>query len=55
MDSKHIFCLRERHMSMNNIIVESEKINPKTIKVVKVRKEKCDICGRGINHNFLLC
>ena len=35
-----------RQYSNTNKLVEYEKINPKTKKLVKIEKGKCDICGR---------
>ena len=40
------YCLGGRHYSNTNNIVEYEKVNPGTKKLVKIIKGQCDICGR---------
>ena len=39
-------------MSNTYSIVESEKLNPKTKKLVKIIKGKCGICGRIKSQTF---
>ena len=39
-------CVGGRHKSNTNNIIEYEKINSKTKKLVKVIKGPCKICGR---------
>ena len=46
------YCLGGRHYSNTNNIVEYEKLNPKTKKLVKVVKGKCAICGRNKSQIF---
>ena len=46
------YCLGGRHMSNTNSIVEYEKINPKTEKLVKIIKGTCSICGRNKSQIF---
>ena len=46
------YCLGGRHYSNTKNIVEYEKINPKTKKLVKVIKGICDICGRNKSQIF---
>ena len=41
------WCVGGRHKSNTNNIVEYEKVNPRTIKLVKIFNGKCDICGRN--------
>ena len=52
MDSKQIYCLGGRHKFNTIDIIEYEKRNPKTNKVVEVRKGKCDICGQPKSQIF---
>ena len=40
------WCVGGRHMSDTNNISQYEKVNPRTKKLVKIIKGKCDICGR---------
>ena len=40
------YCLGGRHYSNTKNIVEYEKVNHRTKKLVKVIKGICDICGR---------
>ena len=40
------WCVGGRHKSNTNNIVEYEKVNPRTKKLVKVIKGTCIICGR---------
>ena len=49
---KKTYCLGGRHYSNTNNIIEYEKINPKTKKLVKIIKGNCYICGRNKSQNF---
>ena len=40
------------HYSNTNNIIEYEKVNPKTKKLVKIIKETCSICGRNKSQIF---
>ena len=40
-------CLGGCHYSNTNNIIEYEKVNPRTKKLVKVIKGSCSICGRN--------
>ena len=46
------YCLGGRHYSKTNKLVEYEKVNPKTKKLIKIIKGKCDICGRAKSQIF---
>ena len=46
------YCLGVCHYSNTNNIVEYEKVNPRTKKLVKVIKGICDICGRNKSQIF---
>ena len=46
------WCLGGRHYSNTNNITEYEKKNPKTKKLVKIIKGKCDICNRNKSQIF---
>ena len=46
------WCVGGRHKSDTKNIVEYEKINPKTKKLVKVIKGTCSICGRNKSQIF---
>ena len=46
------YCLGGRHMSNTNNIVEYEKVNPKTKKLVKIMKGTCTICGHNKSQIF---
>ena len=41
-----------RHKSNTNNIIETEKVNPKTKKLVKIIKGTCSICGRNKSQIF---
>ena len=41
------WCVGGRHKSNTNNIVEYEKVNPRTKKLVKVIKGTCSICGKA--------
>ena len=47
-----IYCLGGRHYSNTNNIVEYEKINPRTKKLVKILRGTCRICGRNKSQIF---
>ena len=49
---KQLYCVGRRHFFNANTINEYEKVNPKTNKVVKFRKRKCDLCGRNKTMKF---
>ena len=40
------WCVGGRHYSNTSSIIEYEKVNPKTKKLVKIVKSICSICGR---------
>ena len=46
------YCLGGRQYSNTNNIIEYEKINPRTKKLVKIIKGNCDICGRNKSQIF---
>ena len=46
------YCSGGRHMSITNKIVEYEKVNPKTKKLVKIIKGGCSVCGRNKSQIF---
>ena len=46
------YCLGGRHYSNTNNLVEYEKKNPKTKKLVEVIKGTCNICGRKRSQIF---
>ena len=46
------WCVGGRHKSDTRNSIEYEKANPKTKKVVKVIKGKCDNCGRNKSQIF---
>ena len=46
------FCLGGRQYSNTNNIVEYEKVNPRTKKLVKVIKGICDNCGNNKSQIF---
>ena len=50
MDSKQIFFMGGWHLSLTNNWIEYEEIKPE--KVVKVKKGKCDFCGRSKTQTF---
>ena len=45
-------CVGGRHMSNTNIIIQFEKINPKTKKLVKIIRCNYNICGRSKSQIF---
>ena len=55
MDSKgkQIYCVGGRHYSNTKNIIEYQKLNPKSQKLVKVIKGTCNICGRNKSEIFL--
>ena len=46
------YYFRGRHYSKTNNIVEYEKVNPRTKKLVKIIKGTCSICGRNKSQFF---
>ena len=46
------YCLGGRHYSNTNNIVEYEKVNPRTRKLVKIIKGTCSICSRNKSQIF---
>ena len=44
---KKTWCVGGKHMSNSNNITQYEKVNPKTKKLVRVKKGTCSICGRN--------
>ena len=46
------WCVGGRHMSNTDNIVEYEKVNPRTKKLVKVIKGSCSICSRNKSQIF---
>ena len=46
------YCVGGKHYSNTNNIVEYEKVNPRTKKLVKVIKGICDICDRNKSQIF---
>ena len=46
------WCLGGRRYSNTNNIIEYEKVNPRTKKLVKVIKGTCSICGRNKSQTF---
>ena len=51
-DLKQTYSVGERHKSNAINIIENEKVNPKTQKIVKLRKRKCNFCGRFKSQTF---
>ena len=49
---KQTYCLGGRHYSNTIIIVEYEKMNPRTEKLVKFIKGTCSFCGRNRSQIF---
>ena len=45
------WCLGEKHYSNTKNIVEIEKVNSETKKLVKIIKGICSICGRNKTRN----
>ena len=41
------YCLGGRHYSDTINIIEYEKVNPKTKKLIKIIKGNCSICNRN--------
>ena len=46
------WCVGGRHMSNTNNITQYEKVNPKTKKLVKIKKGTCSICNRNKSQIF---
>ena len=49
---KQTYCVGGGRKCNTIDIIKDVKVNPKTNKIVKVRKGKCDICGRNISQSF---
>ena len=52
LDSKRKYCVSGRHMRNTYDIRTYEEVNPKTQKIVKVMKGKCDIFNRNKSKTF---
>ena len=46
------YCLGGRHYSDTNNIIQYEKVNPKTKKLVRIIKGTCSVCGRNKSQIF---
>ena len=46
------WCVGGRHYSNTNNITEYEKVNPRTMKLVKIIKGRCSICNRNKSQIF---
>ena len=46
------YCLGGRHYSNTNKIIQYEKVNPKTKKLVKIIRGECATCGRIKSQKF---
>ena len=46
------WCVGGRHYSNTNNLIQYEKANPGTKKIVKIIKRKCSYCGRNISQIF---
>ena len=46
------YCLGGRHYGNTNNIIEYEKVNPGTKKLVKILKGTCSFCGRNKSQIF---
>ena len=46
------YCLGGRHFSNTNNLTQYEKVNPRTKKLVKIIKGKCNICNRNKSQIF---
>ena len=46
------YCLGGRHYSNTNNIIQYEKINPRTKKLVKIIRAKCSVCNRDKSQIF---
>ena len=49
---KKTWCVGGKHKSNTNNVIEYEKVNPRTKKLVKIIKGTCDICGRNKSQIF---
>ena len=49
---KQTYCLGGLHYSNTINLVQYEKVNPRTKKLVKIKKGKCAICGRNKSEIF---
>ena len=41
------WCVGGQHYSNTNIVIQFEKVNPRTKKLVKIIKGRCSICDRN--------
>ena len=46
------WCVGGKHYSNTSNITQYEKVNPRTKKLVKIIKGKCDICNRNKSQIF---
>ena len=46
------WCVGGKHYSNTNNMFQSEKVTPKTKKLVKIIKGRCSICGRNKSQYF---
>ena len=46
------WCVGGKHYSNTNNIIEYEKVNPRTKKLVTIIKGQCDICRRNKSQIF---
>ena len=46
------WCVGGRHYSNTNIVIEYEKVNPKTKKLFKIIKGNCNVSGRNKSQSF---
>ena len=46
------WCVGGRHFSNTNNITQSEKVNPRNKKLVKIIKGSCSICARNKSQFF---
>ena len=52
MDSKQTHCVGGKHISRATDEIIKDKRNPKTDKIVRVKRGKCDVCGRAKSQVF---
>ena len=46
------WCVGGKHKSDTQSVIEYEKVNPRTKKLVKIIKGTCSICGRNKSQIF---
>ena len=46
------WCVAGKHKRNTNNFIEYEKVNPKTKKLVKIKKRTCSFCGRKKSQIF---